>query len=277
MVHETKVRDYYDKALDCYRSIMGDRWHFGDPESEAKGLSPTTVCEVMEEKIVKLTELGPGKRALDFGSGIGGPTIHMAKVSGASFIGVTNNPRLTATANENAASQGLSDRAKFLEIEDTGYQALPFPDGHFDAVTTYDAVCHLTDKAIFFREVYRVLKPGGIFAGTDWLQRPFGEYQTEEQIMKFMRPVNENAFIPWHGTLEGHRKMITDAKLDIFLVQDLYEGVRCWGTVSDKEHEGWLTYEGKDEGWFREGKRALDRARHAGVFTVGMFAARKSA
>jgi tocopherol O-methyltransferase len=275
MTHESKVREFYNHASECYEKIMGDRWHFGDPEAERNGASPTEACEILEAQLIKLTGIQPGGWGLDFGSGMGGPTLYMAKTSSSHFVGVTNNERCTQMARQNAIQQGLSSHVNFLTIEDTGYQKLPFPNGCFDAVTFYESVCHLTDKAAFFREAFRVVKPGGILAGTDWLQRAFGENQTEEQIMRWMQPLNTLSEIPWHGTLENYRKMISDAGFEISLVKDLYEGVKCWNKVSDLEHEHWLDYEGSEEDIFRKGKRALDNARFAGVFTVGMFVAKK--
>lgn len=275
MPFETKVREYYNHAIDCYQKVMGDRWHFGDPEAEARGVSPTRACEILEEQVIAMSGVKPGGWGLDFGSGVGGPTCHMTKVSGASFIGVTNNDGLAHQSRRNAAAYGLAGKAHFLAIDDTAYAALPFPDACFDVVTFYDCICHLEDKAAFFREVFRILKPGAKAVGTDWLQRPFGEHQTEEQIMKFMQPVNEFGVIPWHGTLEGHKKMMEDAGLVVELAKDQYAGVKCWNKVSDKEHEDWLTYEGSEEEFFRNGKKALDAARHAGVFTVGLFSAIK--
>jgi tocopherol O-methyltransferase len=275
MPFETKVREYYNQAIDCYQKVMGDRWHFGDPQAEANGASPIRACEVLEEQVIALSGVKPGGWGLDFGSGVGGPTCHMTKVSGASFVGVTNNDRCTQQARQSAAALGLAGKAHFITLDDTGYTALPFPDGCFDVVSFYDSVCHLPDKAAFFRQAARILKPGGRLVGSDWLQRAFGEYQTEEQIMKFMQPVNEFGVIPWHGTLEGYKKMMEDAGLIVSLARDQYEGVKCWNKVSDKEHEDWLAYEGAEEEFFRNGKKALDAARHAGVFTVGLFVAQK--
>lgn len=275
MTYESSVRKYYDDARVCYETVMGDRWHFGDPDAERAGATPTRACEVMEEKVVALAGLRAGHRALDFGSGIGGPTLHMAKVSGASFVGVTNNVGCTEQARARAAAAGMSEQVTFQTLQDTEYKCLPFEDGTFQAVTFYDSVCHLPDKQAFFREAFRVLAPGGVLVGSDWLQRPFGEHRTEAQIMRLMQPVNDNGHIPWHGTLEGYAEMMRLAGFVVVSAVDLYEGVKCWNQVSDLEHEEWLGYEGPDEHWFRAGKRALDAARHAGVFTVGQLVARK--
>jgi tocopherol O-methyltransferase len=276
MEHDQKVREFYDSALYCYESIMGDRWHHGDPDAESKGLSVLEACKVIEEKFVIHAKLKPGGSALDFGCGIGGPTMHMAKVSSASFVGVTNNEGLQKRATEKARENGLSNQVRFLAIGDTDYRTLPqFADASLDAVTFYESVCHLYDKGAFFRAAFRVLKPGGRLVGTDWMQRPFGPYQTEEQILKFIGPVNDSTAFSALGTVREYERLLREAGFQVEMARDLFEGVKCWGTTPDEERPLWLNYSGPGAEMFRAGKVALDAARDAGVFTVGMYVAVK--
>jgi len=95
MSYEQRVREFYDSALHCYQAIMGDRWHHADPEALAVGLPRLRGCEILEERIVALTGLRVGNKALDFGSGIGGPTLHMAKVATATFAMWSVGPPLS--------------------------------------------------------------------------------------------------------------------------------------------------------------------------------------
>jgi tocopherol O-methyltransferase len=273
--YEHKVQEFYDNALHCYAKIMGDRWHHADPDAMAVGLPRLRGCEILEERIVALTGLGPGGRALDFGSGIGGPTIHMATVSSASFVGVCNNERLNETARDKAARLSLSGQVSFETLDDVGYKNLPFTDGTFDAATFYESVCHIPDKAALFRELARVLKPGGRLGGMDWIQRPFGEHQTDAEILRFMEPINDAISIPWHGTVESYRRMMEEAGLEVAIARDLYAGVKCWSPVQDDETPAWASYEGPEQQMFRKGEEALAAARRAGVFTVGMWIAIK--
>lgn len=275
MSHEHRVQEFYNSAVHCYQAIMGDRWHHADPEALAVGLPRLRGCEILEERIVALTGLDRGGKAFDFGSGVGGPTLYMARVAGASFVGVVNNERLNAIARDKAAQLGMSDQVSFVTLDDLGYQNLPFPDATFDVVTFYESVCHLTDKAAAFREFARVLKPGGRLGGIDWVQRRFGEYQTDEQIMALMAPVNDAISIPWHGTVEIYQQLMEDAGLQVKLARDLYAGVKCWSVVQDDETPVWETYEGPEQQMFRRGEEALAAARRAGVFTVGMWIASK--
>jgi len=276
MSHAQKVREFYDSAVHCYESIMGHTWHHGDPEAEARGLSVLEAAQVLEEKVVSLSGLQPGGRALDFGAGVGGPAIYMAEISCASFIGLSNNEELSRRARDLAGQRGLSERVSFFTTGDDDYRTLvAFADSSFDAVTFYESVCHLPDKPAFFRAAFRILKPGARLVGIDWLQRPFGEHRTDEQIMRFMGPVNEHMRIPGHGSLASYQTMMEEAGFQVSMAEDLFEGVECWGSTPEQKRPQWLNYDGPDGELFRKGKAALDAARGSGVFTVGMFVAIK--
>lgn len=277
MQHEQLVREFYDTAGPCFETVMGDLWHFGDPVAEANGASMREAALALEERLLEQSGLGADGWALDFGSGVGGVTLHMSSVSRARFVGVTNNEVINRRARARALEAGMSSRVSFLTIGDTDYKNLPFADASFDAAFFLESVCHLSDKAAFFREVFRVLKPRARLAGTDWLQRSFGERQTQEQILEFMRPVNEAYFIPEHGTVESYEAMAEAAGFRVVVARDLFEGVLCSGSQPPEHHDGFREYEGPEHEALWHGKAALDAARSAGVFTVGMIVAEKPA
>lgn len=276
MEHEQRVRTFYDFAGAAYAALMDDIWHHGDPEAEADGLSQQEAARVLKEQMVSLAGLRPGDRALDFGSGVGGATIHMAAVSGAVFVGLSNNEWLSQRARQFAAAQGLSDRVHFLTVGDKDYTTLAaWPDSSFDAVTFYESVCHLPHKERFFRSAYRLLKPGGSIVGIDWLQRPFGPHQTQEEIARFIDPVNDTIYLAGLGTIESYRTMMEDAGFVVTLAEDMFPGIPCWGSTPPQDRPKWLSYDGPGAEVIRAGKRALDAARSAGVFTVGRFTAQR--
>lgn len=64
-----------------------------------------------------------------------------------------------------------------MELEDLlifagDFQQLPWSSGYFDHAYEVEATCHSPDRVITFSEVARVLKPGGRFAGYDWVVTP---------------------------------------------------------------------------------------------------------
>lgn len=255
---------------------MGHTWHHGDPEAEAAGASQLEAARVLEEKVIAASRLRPNDRAIEFGAGVGGALLYMTKLSGAYFTGLSNNEDLNQRARKHAEAEGLTDRTMFLTIGDNDYRTLlTWADGSIDAVIFYESVCHLTDKAAFCKAAYRILKPGGRLVGVDWLQRPFGDNQTDEQIMKYMQAVNETTCIPYHGTVRSYREMFEGAGFKIEMARDLFEGIKCWGGAPKEQAPQWLNYEGPAAEMFRDGKVALDAAREAGVFTVGMFVGAK--
>lgn len=274
--HETKAREFYSNAVHCYESIMGQTWHHGDPEAEGRGASALEAAQVLEDKVIAASGLRPNERAIEFGAGVGGAMLYMAKTSGAFFVGLSNNEELSQRARRHAEEAQLADRTTFLTSGDNDYRTLlAFPDGSIDSVIFFESVVHLPDKAAFFKAAQRILKPGRRLVGVDWLQRPFGENQTEPQIMKFMQRVNDTTAIPWHGTVGSYREMMEDAGFAVEMARDLFEGVKCWGSAPKDQAPQWLNYEGPAGETFRQGKSALDAAREAGVFTVGMFVAVK--
>ena len=118
-----------------------------------------------------------GRRVLDVGCGLGAAAVELVRKHGArSVLGVDVESHLVEQASARAAAAGLSDRVHFQLIEPG---PLPFEDAAFDMVFTKDAIVHIPDKAACYAEVHRVLAPGGVFVGSDWLRGAEETYTSE--------------------------------------------------------------------------------------------------
>jgi phosphoethanolamine N-methyltransferase len=108
-----------------------------------------------------------GMTTLDIGCGTGAITLSLVKDHGAArSVGIDVESVVCEKARARADKAGA---AKQVEIVEVVPGPLPFADESFDLVFSKDSIIHIQDKEALAREVYRVLKPGGIFAASDWL------------------------------------------------------------------------------------------------------------
>ncbi len=118
-----------------------------------------------------------GNSVLDIGSGAGGIDIHLVEQHRAAHVtGIDVEDSVIATARRAVAAKGLSGRVGFAKVAPG---PLPFPPNCFDVVFSKDSIVHIPDKHALARDIFRVLKPGGWFAASDWLIGRDGEPSPE--------------------------------------------------------------------------------------------------
>jgi 2-polyprenyl-3-methyl-5-hydroxy-6-metoxy-1,4-benzoquinol methylase len=98
----------------------------------------------------------PGARLLDVGCGSGAFLVY-ARTLGWSVMGL----EIDGVAAARAAAAGL-------EVIGSPLEQAGLPASHFDAVTLNHVIEHLHDAAAALREVFRVLRPGGML----WVATP---------------------------------------------------------------------------------------------------------
>src|SRR5215204_3421180 len=161
---DLEVADHYTHG-DLERAILAGLRALG---RDADDIRPEDLAAIDEfhiggqsatDELAAQLDLKPGTTLLDLGSGLGGPARLFARQYGCSVIGLDLTPEYVLVAARLTELVGLQDRAEFRV---GSALELPFAGSSFDRATLLHIGMNIPDKERLCREVYRVLKPGGL-------------------------------------------------------------------------------------------------------------------
>lgn len=115
------------------------------------------------EEALRIAGIRPGARVLDVGTGPG-VLAFLAAARGATVDAVDFSPGMIAQVHARCAREQIANvRAMVMDA-----QALGFPDESFDAAFALFMFMFVPDRARAFRELQRVLRPGGRVVVATW-------------------------------------------------------------------------------------------------------------
>jgi SAM-dependent methyltransferase len=112
-------------------------------------------------ELMELAHIRADDRVLDIGAGLAGPARLLASALGCRVDCLDLSADFCAGAVLLNRLTGLDDR---IEVHEGSALEIPFPDDSFDVVWMQNVGMNIADKRELYREIYRVLEPGGRYA-----------------------------------------------------------------------------------------------------------------
>lgn len=207
---------YYDDGAvsEFYRQCWGGAdIHIGRYATGNETVAKASAT--MTQYLLEQAGIGAGQRVLDIACGFGGTLRTLARL-GCQVKGVDISKNCVEHARNANAEAGLSDR---IEVAVGDFHSIDSAPDTWDAVICQEAIIHSPNRPKVFAEVFRVLRPGGIFAFSDIL--------TSEQADI---PMVEAAFARLGAsagaTISDYQKMARAAGFEISHVEERMGDIR---------------------------------------------------
>lgn len=180
------IIEYYDKTRFDYRVAWDNSAtpavHFGFYRTNTE--SHTNALMNTNEVLAEIAQIKAGEKVLDAGCGKGGSCFWLVQNKQVEATGITPVQTQIDDCIKQAKTLALEKETSFVLAD---YCNTPFPDASFDVIWACESLCHAKDKSVFYKEAYRLLKPGGRIIIAEYLrsERPLNA-KGEEMLMSWL-------------------------------------------------------------------------------------------
>ncbi len=178
------VKDYYNKSTRWYDWFYYDKKslgiHYGFWETLHDHLKDALTNQY--RVVQKLLNPLAGDLILDAGCGVGGASMWLAQHTEARYIGITLSDSQIKFARRYITERNLADK---VNVQIGNYFKTEFPNAYFDKIFAIESFCYAYPHPLnLYREMMRILKPGGKLLISDgiYLRKPKNE--TEEKMSR---------------------------------------------------------------------------------------------
>jgi SAM-dependent methyltransferase len=161
---------YFTKRRDAAKTFYNDDYivslMVGDMFGSLSWHSPYSINGKTDFEILK-SYIKPGSVVLDFGCGVGGTAIRLAKELNCTVYGLNISEKQKAIMDREIEHHKLENQV-FCVL----YDGATFPafSCKFDTVIFQESMCHVQDKQRAMKQLKNVLKPNGTLFGQDWFK-----------------------------------------------------------------------------------------------------------
>lgn len=208
------VENYYNIVTDFYEYGWGQSFHFAQRHAN-ESFAESLVRH--EQHLADVVGIKPTDNVIDVGCGVGGPARNIHKHTKANITGVTINEYQVQRATNHTRALKMQDRVFFRRMD---FTKLEFADNTFDRAYSIEATCHATSLVDVYREVARVLKPGGLFGSYEWLTTAKAD-MTLPAHQKIMRDIEYGSGLPPMHSYQDVEVAAKEAGLEIVFEEDL--------------------------------------------------------
>jgi ubiquinone/menaquinone biosynthesis C-methylase UbiE len=206
--------------------------------AQAFGYTPEELASIPSEANMGLScgnptvtaNLRPGEVVVDLGCG-GGLDVFLAaaKVGPTGrAIGIDMTPEMLERARRNAAQANGGKGLANLEFHQATIDKLPLPDGSVDCVISNCVINLAPDKPAVFREVARVLKPGGRLAVNDIALKKPMPAEIGQDVMAYVGCIAGAVLI------EDYRRQLAEAGFAAVEVIDTQADLNAYAKVENQ-------------------------------------------
>ena len=261
-----RIIEHYDVISPYYRSLWGEHLHHGywirgDESKEKAQLQ-------LIEHLAQVAGVRPGSEILDIGCGLGASSLYLAKNYKAAVTGITISEVQVEMATKAAAREQLD--AKFLLMD---AEAMHFQK-QFDLLWSVESISHYQRREEFFASAAKLLKPGGLFAITDWFKK---ENLTRADTRKFIDPIEKGMMVELQ-IMDDYEHFLTSNGLQIMHRDILNKNCAktwdlCLDIISDKAFWALAVKLGAEFVSYLKAFQAMRAGFASGNFVYGLFVA----